>query len=115
RLGMRNIRTHERELTEYALEKLSKIRRMAIYGPKDAHVRGGVVSFNLGDIHAHDMASLLDEDGIAVRAGHHCAQPLMERLGVPGTTRASFYLYNTEDEVDRLAESLERAGRIFKL
>jgi len=114
-MGMRNIRTHERELTEYALEKLSKIRRMAIYGPKDAHVRGGVVSFNLGDIHAHDMASLLDEDGIAVRAGHHCAQPLMERLGVPGTTRASFYLYNTEEEIDRLAESLDRAGRIFKL
>jgi len=114
-MGMRNIRTHERELTEYALEKLSKIRGMDIYGPKDSHVRGGVVSFNLGDIHAHDMASLLDEDGIAVRAGHHCAQPLMERLGVPGTTRASFYLYNTEEEVDRLAESLERAGRIFKL
>ena len=115
KLGMRNIRSHERELTEYALEQLSKIRGMSIYGPKDAQLRGGVISFNLGDIHAHDMATLLDEDGIAVRAGHHCAQPLMERLGVPGTARASFYVYNTEEEVDCLVGSLERAGRIFKI
>ena len=74
-----------------------------------------MISFNLGDVHAHDMATLLDEDGIAVRSGHHCAQPLMERLGVSSTTRASVYVYNTEDEIDRLTESLERAGRIFKL
>jgi len=114
-LGMRNIRLHEREVTEYALDKLSKIKGLSIYGPKEAQTRGGIISFNLGDIHAHDMATLLDEDGIAVRAGHHCAQPLMERLGVPGTARASFYVYNTEEEVDLLASSLERAGRIFKL
>ncbi len=115
KMGMRNIRTHEQELTEYALDKLSRVRALTIHGPKDSHVRGGVVSFNQGDIHPHDMASLLDEDNIAVRAGHHCAQPLMERLGVPGTTRASFYLYNTEEEIDSLAAGLDRAGRIFKL
>ncbi len=115
KVGMRNIRTHEKELTEYALEKLSKIRGLKVYGPTKAAMKGGVISFNLGDIHAHDMATLLDEDGIAVRAGHHCAQPLMERLQAPGTTRASFYLYNTEEEVDRLVDSLERAGRIFKI
>jgi cysteine desulfurase/selenocysteine lyase len=115
KLGMRNIRLHEREVTEYALDKLSKIKGLSIYGPKEAQMRDGIISFNLGDIHAHDMATLLDEDGIAVRAGHHCAQPLMERLGVPGTARASFYVYNTEEEVDLLASSLERAGRIFKL
>src|SRR2546427_10639323 len=81
----------------------------------DPETRGGVVSFNLADVHAHDMASMLDEDGIAVRPGHHCAQPLMERLGVAATSRASVYLYNTEEEIDRLVGSFERAGRIFKI
>src|SRR3989442_1139594 len=80
-----------------------------------ARTKAGVISFNLGDVHAHDMASLLDEDGIAVRSGHHCAQPLMERLGVSSTTRASVYVYNTEGEIDRLVESVERAGRVFKV
>src|SRR5947199_8936569 len=88
---------------------------MRIYGPADPDTRGGVISFNLADIHAHDMASLLDEDGIAVRSGHHCAQPLMERLGVAATTRASFYLDNTEGEVDRLVECLGCAGSVFKI
>src|SRR6184192_3720411 len=115
KVGLRNIRNHERDLTAYALDKLGKLKQMRIYGPADPDTRGGVISFNLADIHAHDMASLLDEDGIAVRSGHHCAQPLMERLGVAATTRASFYLYNTEGEVDRLVESLERAGRVFKI
>ncbi len=114
-IGLRNVRDHDRELTRYMLEKLGAVRALTIYGPKDANSRGGVVSFNLADVHAHDMASLLDEDGIAVRSGHHCAQPLMERLGVPSTTRASVYIYNTEDEIDRLVESVERAGRIFKI
>jgi len=97
------------------LDALRKLKGMRIYGPVDSDTRGGVISFNLADIHAHDMASLLDEDGIAVRSSHHCAQPLMERLGVAATTRASFYLYNTEGEIDRLVESLERAGRVFKI
>lgn len=115
KIGLRNIRNHEHELTEYALETLGGLRGMKIYGPRDANSQSGVISFNLADIHAHDMASLLDEDGIAVRSGHHCAQPLMERLGVSATTRASVYLYNTEDEIDLLAASVERAGRIFKI
>ncbi|HYY92254.1 MAG TPA: cysteine desulfurase, partial [Candidatus Dormibacteraeota bacterium] len=115
KLGMRNIRNHEKELTSYALDKLHKIKKLEVFGPGDASSRGGVISFNLADVHAHDMASLLDEDGIAVRSGHHCAQPLMERFGLPATTRASFYLYNTEGEIDRLAESVERAGRVFKI
>ncbi len=114
-LGMRNIRLHEKELTKYALETLSKIKAMKVYGPIDPMVRGGVVSFNLGDIHSHDMASLLDEDNIAVRSGQHCAQPLHERFDIPSTTRASFYLYNTEAEVDALESSLKRAAGIFKL
>jgi len=114
-VGMRNIRLHEKELTKYALETLSKIKGMKIYGPMDPTLRGGVVSFNLGDIHSHDMASLLDEDNIAVRSGQHCAQPLHERFDIPSTTRASFYLYNTEAEVDALESSLKRAAGIFKL
>jgi cysteine desulfurase/selenocysteine lyase len=114
-IGMRNIQNHEHQLTDYALQKLALIDKLKIYGPLDAHSRAGVASFNLADIHAHDMASLLDEDGIAVRSGHHCAQPLMERLRVPSTTRASWYLYNTEEEIDSLATSIERAGRVFKI
>jgi len=114
-IGMRKIRLHEQELTRYALDSLSRIKGISIYGPKDPSQREGVISFNVGDIHAHDMATLLDEDAICVRSGHHCAQPLMERLGVSATTRASFYLYNTEQEVDRLVESLEKAKKVFKL
>ena len=115
KVGMRNIRLHERELTAYALERLSKIKGLTIYGPSDPQVRGGVVSFNLGDIHSHDMATLLDEDNVAVRSGQHCAQPLHERLNIPSSTRASFYLYNTEAEVDALDASLRRAAGIFKI
>ncbi len=114
-LGLRNIQEHEQELTEYAHDRLGKVKGIRIYGPENPRTKSGVISFNMGDVHAHDMATLLDEDGIAVRSGHHCAQPLMERLGVSSTTRASVYVYNTEDEIDRLTQSLERAGRIFKL
>ena|SRR5712692_5009202 len=115
KIGMRNIHLHERELTAYALDHLSKVNGLRMYGPEDPQVRGGVVSFNVGDIHSHDMATLLDEDNIAVRSGQHCAQPLHERFGIPSTTRASFYLYNTEEEVDRLVSSLKRAAGIFKI
>src|SRR2546422_495360 len=114
-IGMRKIRLREQELTGYALDSLSRIKGISIYGPKEPSQREEVISFNIGDIHAHDMATLLDEDAICVRSGHHCAQPLMERLGVSATTRASFYLYNTEQEVDRLVESLEKAKKVFKL
>jgi len=115
KLGPRNIHTHDGELTEYAHDRLKRIKGVRIYGPENPKTKAGVISFNLGDVHAHDMASLLDEDGIAVRSGHHCAQPLMERLGVSSTTRASVYLYNNEDEIDRLVSSVERAGKVFKV
>src|SRR5438067_1160223 len=115
KLGLRKVRDHDREITKYALEALGEVKGLKMYGPTDPETRGGVVSFNLADVHAHDMASMLDEDGIAVRSGHHCAQPLMERLGVAATTRASVYLYNNEEEIDRLVGSVERAGRVFKI
>jgi cysteine desulfurase/selenocysteine lyase len=115
KLGLRNVRDHDREIAKYALDALGGVKSLKVYGPADPETRGGVVSFNLADVHAHDMASMLDEDGIAVRSGHHCAQPLMERLGVTSTTRASVYLYNTEEEIDRLVDSVERAGRVFKI
>src|SRR2546428_804966 len=115
KLGLRNVRDHEREITKYALEALGEVKSLKMYGPTDPETRGGVASFNLADVHAHDMASMLDEDGVAVRSGHHCAQPLMERLGVAATTRASVYLYTTKEEIDRLVASVERAGRVFKI
>ncbi len=114
-IGMKNVREHEKQLTRYALDKMMKIKGISIYGPKNVELRGGVISFNLGDIHPHDIASILDGEGIAIRAGHHCAQPLVERLGVIGTARASFYIYNTEWEIDYLVKALEKARKVFKL
>lgn len=113
-LGMERVRTHEHALTSYALERLAAVRDIRIFGP-GADARGGVISFTLGDIHAHDLATVLDREGIAVRAGHHCAQPLMDRYCVPATARASFYIYSTSSEVDALAEALEKAHHIFAL
>ena len=114
RLGMDNIERHERELTAYALQRLSDIDGMHIYGPHDQlHSHDAVVSFNVGNIHHMDMGTLLDQLGIAVRTGHHCAQPLMDRLGVLGTVRASFALYNTKHEIDVLAEGIERVSKMF--
>ena len=114
RLGMDNIERHERELTAYALQRLSAIDGMRIYGPHDQlHSHDAVVSFNVGNIHHMDMGTLLDQLGIAVRTGHHCAQPLMDRLGVLGTVRASFALYNTKHEIDVLAEGIERVSKMF--
>lgn len=114
RLGMDNIERHERELTAYALQRLSAIDGMHIYGPHDQlHSHDAVVSFNVGNIHHMDMGTLLDQLGIAVRTGHHCAQPLMDRLGVLGTVRASFALYNTKHEIDVLAEGIERVSKMF--
>lgn len=114
-VGMDAIEAHEGELTAYALEKLSEIPDLIIYGPKDVALRGGTVSFELGDVHPHDIATILDQDGIAVRAGHHCAKPLMKYLGIPATARASFYLYNLPEEVDALVESLHKARKLFGL
>lgn len=113
-LGMDNIERHERELTAYAMQRLSAIDGMHIYGPLDQlHSHDAVVSFNVGDIHHMDMGTLLDQLGIAVRTGHHCAQPLMDRLGILGTVRASFALYNTKQEIDVLAEGIERVCKMF--
>ena len=114
-IGMDWIRKHETELTKYALEKLSNIKGLKIYGTKDLSKRGGVISFNFADIHPHDLAQIIDEDGVAVRSGHHCAQVLMERLDVAATSRASFYIYNTKEDVDVLINSLHKAARLFKI
>ena len=114
-LGLDNIREHEIELTKYALEKLSNIKGIIIYGTKDISKRGGVISFNFHDVHPHDVAQILDGEGIALRSGHHCAQVLMERLDVAATSRASFYIYNTKEDVDTLVNSLGKVARLFKI
>lgn len=114
-VGMDVIEAHERELTAYALERLSEVPDLTIYGPKDVTLRGGAISFELGDIHPHDIATILDQDGIAVRAGHHCAKPLMKYLEIPATARASFYLYNVFEDVDALVVSLHKARELFGL
>ncbi|WP_124726579.1 cysteine desulfurase [Staphylospora marina] len=110
-IGMDVIEAHDRKLTAYALRKLGEIEGVTIYGPKENRV--GAVTFNLGDIHPHDVATVLDAEGIAVRAGHHCCQPLMRWLNVTATARASFYLYNDESDIDRLAEGLLKTKEYF--
>ena len=112
-IGMSEVRKHEIEITRYALDRLTEIPDLTIYGPLDPDKRGAAVSFTLADIHAHDLATILDQEGIAVRAGHHCAKPLMTVLGVPATARASFYVYNVPEEVDALVAGLNEARRIF--
>jgi cysteine desulfurase / selenocysteine lyase len=113
-LGMERVRAHEHALTVYALEQLSRVPDLVLYGPP-AGRRGGVCSFTLGDIHAHDLATILDSGGIAIRAGHHCAQPLMERYQIPATARASFYVYTTGADIDALVHGLLEAHHIFGL
>lgn len=116
-LGPKWVREHEQHLTGYALERLGALeaKGLRIYGPRDPQAMGGVISFNLADIHAHDVASILDTEGVCVRAGHHCTMPLMEKMGWSSTARASFYVYNTEEDVDALIAALEKAVRVFKL
>ncbi|PAD70940.1 cysteine desulfurase [Bacillus sp. 7586-K] len=109
-IGLENIEAHEHKLAQYALEQLSKVDGLTIYGPKH---RAGLVTFNIEDVHPHDVATVLDAEGIAVRAGHHCAQPLMRWLKVSATARASFYLYNTEDEVDKLVAGIIKTKEYF--
>ena len=112
-LGMESVRAHERTLVDYAMEKLQDVPEITIYGPKDPGLHGGSISFTLPNIHPHDLATLIDREGIAVRAGHHCTQPLMDRLGVPATTRASFYIYNRPDDVDQLVIGIQKAQKVF--
>jgi cysteine desulfurase / selenocysteine lyase len=114
-LGMDAVQRHEQEITSYALEKLEEFPWLRIYGPRDSKDRGAAVSFTIEGIHPHDVSQFLDSSGIAVRAGHHCAQPLMKALGIDATTRASFYIYNTNEEVDRLCEALVELRAFFKL
>jgi cysteine desulfurase / selenocysteine lyase len=111
-IGMPDTRAHEKELAGYAMERLLSIGA-TVYGPTDVESRGGVVSFNLPEVHPHDMATIVDQEGICIRAGHHCAQPLMRRLGVAATARASMYIYNTEEDVDALIDALDKAKGWF--
>ena len=111
-IGMDNIAAHEHEITEYALERLEEIPGVKVFGP-DAQHKGGVAAFTLDGVHPHDVAQILDRDGIAVRAGHHCAQPLHEKFGIPATSRASFYLYSTKDEVDLLVNGIYKVKELF--
>ena len=113
RLGMDKVRDHEIELTKYAMDAMKDIRGMTLYGPLDANNKGGVISFNLGDIHPHDLATILNDHGIAIRSGHHCAQVLMEKFDLSATSRASFYIYNTIEEVDKFINALNDARRLF--
>jgi cysteine desulfurase/selenocysteine lyase len=112
-LGMDNVRGHEMQITEYALRRIRQLEEVTVYGPPDTADRGGVVSFNYPDLHPHDVGTVLDRHGVAVRAGHHCTQPLMRSLGISGTVRASFYVYNTLEEVDIMVDALGRARAFF--
>ena len=116
-IGMEWVREHERSIMRYAFDRLQTLvpRGLTIYGPQDAEKVADVISFNFADIHPHDLASLLDTEGVCVRAGHHCTMPLMEKMGWPATTRASFYIYNTEEDVEALVAGLEKAATVFKL
>jgi cysteine desulfurase/selenocysteine lyase len=111
-IGIDRISSHEQHIVEYALERLEEVPGVRVLGPS-AEKKGGVASFTLDGVHPHDVAQILDRDGIAVRAGHHCAQPLHERFGIPASTRASFYLYSTEREVDALIEGLYKVKKVF--
>src|SRR6266511_226372 len=112
-IGMEAVRAHEMEITEYALEKLGRLKGVRTFGPKDVTKRAGVVSFTIDNAHPHDIASILDVEGICVRSGHHCAQPLMERFGLPATARASFYIYNDLEDVDALVAGIKRVQEVF--
>lgn len=118
-LGMENVREHDRQLTEYALSELGKLSNLSIYGPQKADDRGGIIAFNLFTknklIHPHDVAQILDRENIYIRSGHHCAMPLHRRLGIPASCRASFYIYNTKEDIDKLIEGIEKVRKIFKL
>jgi len=112
-IGMAAIAEHEEALLDYALERLAGVDGVVLYGPRNVRRRGGILSMNVGDIHPHDVGTILDSEGIAVRTGFHCAQPFMRYLGIHGTVRASFYLYNTRDDVDRLVAALSRVQEVF--
>ena len=114
-IGMENVRAHEKDLTAYALDRLPEVEGIRLFGPPDPERRGGVVSFALEGMHPHDVAELCDREAVCIRAGHHCAMPLMRMLGVPATARASFHVYNSREDVDRLVDALQKARSVFEL
>jgi cysteine desulfurase/selenocysteine lyase len=114
KLGMDNVREHEKSLTAYAHKQLQSIEDLTIYGPEKIEDRGGVLAFNVKGLHVHDLAQVLDEENVCIRAGHHCAMPLHTRLGIASSARASFYIYNNEEDVDKLVAAIEKAKKVFK-
>jgi len=114
-IGMEKIREHEKFLVKNTIEILSEIKGLEIYGPKNPEIKGGVISFNVQNVHAHDVASILDQEAVEIRAGHHCAKLVMKRYGVPAMARASFYLYNDLDDIQRLKEAILEVKEIFKV
>lgn len=112
-IGMENIEKHEKELVSYALDKMNKLDYVKVYGPKEVEKRGGVISFEIEGVHPHDVASIFDTFGVCIRAGNHCAQPLMRYMGISATSRASIYLYNNKEDVDRLVEAIEKTYEMF--
>jgi cysteine desulfurase/selenocysteine lyase len=114
-LGLDAVRAHEADVTAYALERLSEVPGLSIYGPPAGRERGALASFAIEGVHPHDVAEILGRDEICIRAGHHCAQPLMRRLGVPATSRASFGVHSTREEVDQLVDGLANVRRVFQL
>jgi cysteine desulfurase / selenocysteine lyase len=115
KIGMHNVREHEIEITSYAIKAIADIKDITLYGPPNANHRGGVIAFNIGDIHPHDLATIMNDYGIAIRSGHHCAQVLMGRLNIAAASRTSFYIYNTKEEVDKFINALGEARRIFRI
>jgi cysteine desulfurase / selenocysteine lyase len=115
RTGMEAIHQHEQTLTQYCLQQLSRVEGITLYGPRDVRERGGVISFDVKGVHPHDLGQILDESGVAIRAGHHCCKPLLRKMGVTATARASFYLYNTQQEADALIHAIQKAKEIFSV
>lgn len=114
-IGLTNIRIHEKRLLAFAIKSLNKIPGVKLFGPSDPETQSGIISFTLDGVHPHDIATILDEDNIAIRAGHHCCMPLMERLKIPATARASFWVYNNEDDIEKLVKGIEKIKRIFRI
>ncbi|MGM0602531.1 MAG: cysteine desulfurase [Bacillota bacterium] len=112
-IGLNNIAEHERDLTDYTLKKLSKLPYIDIYGPKGTEMRGGIISFNIKGVHSHDLATIVDNEGVALRSGHHCAQPLMKYLDINSSARISFYLYNNKEDIDRFIKSIKNVREMF--
>lgn len=114
KIGMKRVREHEKQLLAYAIQKLRKISNVKLFGPCNPEIQSGVLSFNIAGVHSHDVAAILDQENIAIRAGHHCCMPLMERLKIPATCRVSFYIYNTEKDIEKLAAAIIAVKKLFK-